>query len=372
MRSGLWLALAIAAAALGTAAIDVGDAGARASNATVVALLGMGLAVGVALRRNRIWRDAALSLARRRPLALLVLAVYVSIGLLDSIAWVGGEIRESAEDRVAAYQARSILDRLLDADSIREKSYSAPLASVEFYGGAPLEHPGTHLLGTDLLGRDVLYLTFKGARVALLIGSLTSMIAIPFALLFGVTAGYFGGRWDDFVFFLMTTLASIPPLLLLIALVIALASVIGRGALPVCLALGVTGWVGFCRLARAETLKLREMPYVEAARVLGVSRTRTIFRHILPNISHLIVITFVLTFSSLVLSEAILAYLGIGLAQSWGTMIDQARDELSRDPIIWWNLAGATTALFVLLLAVNQLGDALRDVLDPRTLRERS
>src|SRR5262245_13374539 len=366
------LPAAVLAAILGVGALDAGDGWTRTTNATVVGLVGLGVIAGDAIRRNRIWRDAARSLVRRRPLALAVLCIYVAIGLADSIAWVGGGQDDAAQDRVAAYQARSILDRLFDAESLREKTYSAPLASVEFYGGGPLAHPGSHLLGTDVLGRDVLYMTFKGVRVALLIGSLTSLIAIPFALLFGVTAGYFGGRWDDFVFFVVTTFASIPTLLLLIALVVALASVIERGALPVCLALGVTGWVSFCRIARGETLKLREMPYVEAARVLGVSRTRTIFRHILPNLSHLIAISFVLTFSSLVLSEIILAYLGVGVAQSWGTMIDQARDELSREPIVWWNLVGASSALFVLLLAVNQLGDAVRDVLDPRTLRERA
>jgi peptide/nickel transport system permease protein len=368
----LWLSLSLGVLALCgvTAALDAGETWARASNTTVAALVGLAALAGVAVARNRLWREAARSLARRRPIALLVVGLYASIGLLDSIVWVGGSSAAEAQDRLAAYQARSILDRLFDADARREKSYSAPLAAVEFYGGAPLEHPGSHLLGTDLLGRDVLYLTFKGVRVALLIGSLTSLIAIPFALLFGVTAGYFGGRWDNIVFFLMTTLASIPSLLLLIALVTALASVMDRGALPVCLALGVTGWVGFCRISRGETLKLREMPYVEAARVLGVSQARTIFRHILPNISHLIVITFVLTFSTLVLTEIILAYLGVGVAQSWGTMIDQARDELAREPVVWWNITGATTALFFLLLAVNQVGDGLRDVLDPRTLRE--
>jgi peptide/nickel transport system permease protein len=138
----------------------------------------------------------------------------------------------------------------------------------------------------------------------------------------------------------------------------------------VCLALAVTGWVGFCRLTRGETFKLRELDYVQAARARGVSDARIILRHILPNLSHLIVITFVLTFSGLVLSEAVLSWLGIGVDGSWGQMIDQARDELSRDPAIWWNLTAAGTALFVLILAVNFVGDAIRDILDPRTLRE--
>jgi len=145
----------------------------------------------------------------------------------------------------------------------------------------------------------------------------------------------------------------------------------GRGPVQVCIAMGVTSWVGFCRIARGETFKLRELDYVQAARALGVSDLKLIWRHILPNLMHLVVITFVLTFSGLVLSEAILSYLGIGIDGSWGQMIDQARDELARDPIIWWNLAAASAALFGLILAVNFVGDAVRDVLDPRTLRER-
>jgi peptide/nickel transport system permease protein len=148
-------------------------------------------------------------------------------------------------------------------------------------------------------------MTLKGARVALLIGGLTSLIAIPLALLFGVSAGYFGGLIDDLVFFVMSTLSSMPGLLLLIALIM----VMGRSTLSVCLALAITGWVGFCRLTRGETFKLRELDYVQAARALGVSDARIIVRHILPNLSHLIVITFVLTFSGLVLSEAVLSWL---------------------------------------------------------------
>ena len=164
----------------------------------------------------------------------------------------------------------------------------------------------------------------------------------------------------------MSVLYSIPSLLLLIALIMAL----GRGPVQVCIAMGVTSWVGFCRVVRGETFKLRELDYVQAARALGVSEFRIIWRHILPNLMHLVVITFVLLFSGLVLSEAVLSWLGIGIDGSWGQMIDQARDELSRDPPITWNLLAASTALFLLILAVNRVGDAVRDVLDPHTVRE--
>jgi peptide/nickel transport system permease protein len=333
------------------------------SNIVVLLLIAGAIWLVRAAARSRYWRESARELWRRRRLALIVIGVFVFIALLDSISWVGGA-RDG--DNLAAFQARTIIDRIFQPETFKEASYSAPLAKVAFYGGKPLAYPGSHLLGTDILGRDVVYRALKGVRVALLIGAFTSLVVIPIALLFGVSAGYFGRRIDDGVFFAMTVLASVPSLLLLIALIMAL----GKGTVQVCIALGVTGWVHFCRIARGETLKLRESDFVQAARALGVSDARIIFRHILPNIAHLIIITFALTFTGLVLSETILSYLGIGVEGSWGQMIDQARNELSRTPIIWWNLAGASILLFVLVLAVNTVADAMRDIADPRTRRE--
>jgi peptide/nickel transport system permease protein len=312
------------------------------------------------LAKSRFWRDSAAELWRRRRVAIIIVGVFVVIALLDSFAWIGGG------EGVAAYQPRTIIDRIFQPDSFNEASYSAPLAKTAFYGGKPLVHPGKHLLGTDILGRDVVYRAVKGVRVALLIGVFTSLIVIPLALLFGVSAGYFGRRVDDAVFFIMTVLASVPSLLLLIALIM----VLGKGTLQVCIALGVTGWVSFCRLARGETLKLRETDYVAAARALGVSDFRIILRHILPNLAHLVIITFALTFTGLVLTETILSYLGIGIDGSWGQMIDQARNELSRTPIIWWNITAASVLLFTLVLAINTIADAMRDIADPRTRKE--
>lgn len=332
------------------------------SNLAIAALAAAGVAVGIGVARNRLWKEACGQLWRRRPFALLVIALYVAVAAADSISWVGTD--SESTDVVARYQALSLVDRFFLGTE--ELSYSAPFSDVEFYGGAPLAHPAAHPLGTDILGRDVLYLALKGARVALLIGGITSLIAMFLGLLFGVAAGYFGGRIDDAVFFLISTLSSIPGLLLLITLIM----VMGRSTLSVCVALGITSWVGFCRITRGETFKLRELEYVQAARALGASDVKIILRHVLPNLIHLVVITFVLMFSGLVLSEAILSWLGIGVDGSWGQMIDQARDELSREPIVWWNIVTAGGALFVLLLAVNFVGDAVRDVLDPRTLRE--
>ncbi len=334
------------------------------SNLIVGALLvGSALAIR-AVRKDEVWREAFQQVWVRRKVPVAILGLYVFVALLDSVTWVGAS--GALEDQVAAHEARSVLDRMFTGTS--EKSYSAPFATEEFYDASALRHPRRHPLGTNILGQDVLYMTLKGARVALLIGGLTSLIAIPLALFFGVSAGYFGRRIDDVVFFLMNTLASMPSILLLIALIMAM----GRSTLSVCVALGVTSWVAFCRLSRGETMKLRELDYVHAARSLGVSNARIVLRHIVPNLMHLVVITFVLMFSGLVLSEAVLSWLGIGVDGSWGQMIAQAKDELSREPAIWWNVTAAGVALFGLLLAVNLIGDALRDVLDPRTLRERA
>src|SRR5262249_6373280 len=158
-------------------------------------------------------------------------------------------------------------------------SYSAPLASVAFYGGQPLIHPGRHLLGTDLLGRDVVYRTLKGARVALLIGGLSKLGGTPLPPLFGRSAGRSAACNDDAVFFAMPVLAWVPSLLLLIALTM----VMGRGTVQVCVPLGVPGWVRFCRVARGETLNLREPDFVAAAGSFGDSDVGIIHRHILPN-----------------------------------------------------------------------------------------
>jgi peptide/nickel transport system permease protein len=252
----------------------------------------------------------------------------------------------------------------------KERWYSAPLAATEYRErrAQALEH-GPHLLGTDSAGEDVFYLTLKGVRTALFIGMFTTLIIIPVAAFMGIVAGYFRGWIDDTVQLLYTMLASIPEILLLVSLMI----VLGRGLPQLCFALGVTSWVGLCRLVRGETLKLRELEFVQGSKALGAGTARLLWSHILPNVMHIIVIAFVLRFSGLVMTEVVLSYLGIGVAPgtgSWGLMIDAARLELARDPIVWWSLAAAFGAMFLLILSFNYFGDVLRDALDPR-LRER-
>ncbi len=241
-----------------------------------------------------------------------------------------------------------------------------------------------HILGTDMSGNDVLYKTLKGIRTGVLIGTLATLIMLPIAILLGISAGYFKGWIDDGVQYLYTTLSSIPSILLIAASVLLFDVYINNNQqlfelgiekadarfLALCFILGVTSWATLCRLLRAETLKISQLDYVQAAHAFGVGHARIILRHILPNVGHIILITFILDFSMLILAEAVLSYIGIGVdpsMASWGNMINLARSELAREPTIWWTLAGAFTFMFTLVLAANLFSDLVQDAFDPRT-----
>ncbi len=239
-----------------------------------------------------------------------------------------------------------------------------------------------HVLGTDQVGHDVLYRSLKGCRVGLIVGTLTTLIATPLAILFGVTAGYLGGRIDDIIQYIYTTLSSIPNILLIAAaMLIVTTRLHGEQAIVasdtrllwLCVVLGIGSWTGLCRLLRGETLKVRENEYVEAAEAFGVNRVEIMVRHLLPNVMHIVLISIILRFSGLVLAEAVLAYVGIGVdpsMESWGNMINAARLDISRDPVVWWNLLAAFLFMFGLVLPANIFGDAVRDALDPRLKTE--
>lgn len=244
---------------------------------------------------------------------------------------------------------------------------------------------GYHVMGTDKVGQDVLYQSLKSVRTGLVIGTLTTLVTLPLAIGMGLAAGYFRGWVDDVIQYIYTTLNSIPWVLLVAAAVLivqvfieqyesSFASVAERSdarLLALCLIIGLTGWTGLARLLRAETLKLRELDYVTAARAFGVSRLRILLRHILPNVQHLILISVVMDFSGLVLAEAILSYVGVGVdpvMNSWGNMINAARLELAREPIVWWPLAASFSFMFALVLAANLFADAVRDAFDPRSI----
>ncbi len=240
-----------------------------------------------------------------------------------------------------------------------------------------------HVFGTDKVGQDVLYQVLKSVRTGLIIGLVTTLVMLPVAVLLGIVAGYFRGWVDDVIQYIYTVLSSIPGVLLIAAAVLMMQVVIDTHPqwfataaeradlrlLALCFILGITSWTGLCRLLRGETLKLRELEYIQAAQAFGVSNWRIIVRHILPNLMHIVIIALVMDFSGLVLAEAVLSYVGIGVDPtmiSFGTMINSARMELGREPVVWWSLAAAFTTMFILVLAANLFADAVRDAFDPR------
>ncbi|MCE1182290.1 MAG: ABC transporter permease [Rhodocyclales bacterium] len=241
-----------------------------------------------------------------------------------------------------------------------------------------------HVFGTDKVGQDVLYLVLKSVRTALIIGLVTTLVLLPLAVGLGIVAGYFRGWVDDLIQYLYTVLNSIPGVLLIAAAVLMMQVIIDTHPqwfataaeradlrlLALCLILGMTSWTGLCRLLRGETLKLRELDYIQAAQAFGVSHARIILRHILPNLMHIVIISLVMDFSGLVLAEAVLSYVGIGVdptMNSFGTMINNARMELGREPVVWWSLLAAFITMFVLVLAANLFADRVRDAFDPRS-----
>ena len=343
--------------------------------------------------RQEYWRNAVRQLRSNRlaVICLFILLAYIFVGLLDSVGWREPLIRQvdqtlTRNERGAiVYEPSglSLLDRLCTPLRERtEKTYSAPLATHLYTKSTrqatdgstvrdypPLRYPRSHLLGTDKVGSDVLYRALKGIRTGLVIGGFTTLIAVPFAILFGVLAGYFGGWVDDIVQYVYATLDSIPSILLIIAFML----LFGKGLFNLCLIMGISSWTGLCRVLRGETLKLRELEYIQASEAFGVHRGLIILRHLVPNLLHIVLISTILRFSGLVLAEALLSYLQIGVAPttgSWGNMINTARLELARDPIVWWNLATAFAFMFGLVLPANLFGDAVRDALDPRLRTE--
>ena len=240
-----------------------------------------------------------------------------------------------------------------------------------------------HLLGTDYQGRDVLLRSLAASATAVKVGTISGLISVVIGVALGCAAGFRGGRTDDAVVWLYSTIASMPTLLFILAFSLlvargflspALMGIVGAaakivnvepGMLAVYVAVGLTGWVTLCRVVRGETMKLKRRAFVEAAKVAGVPDTVIIFRHILPNVLHLAIIYFTLSFAGAVMLEVIVSYLGFGVqsAPSWGVMISDGQERLWRG--VWWELVGASGAMFFLVLALNLLGDALRDALDP-------
>ncbi|HEX7639996.1 MAG TPA: ABC transporter permease [Burkholderiaceae bacterium] len=240
-----------------------------------------------------------------------------------------------------------------------------------------------HVLGTDTTGNDVLYQVLKSIRTAFVIGALATVATLPFAVVLGIVAGWFRGWVDELIQYVYTVLSSVPNVLLIAACVLMVQVFLDKhpdmfqtGAeradvklFLLCTVLGMTNWPGLCRLLRAETLKLRELDYVQAADAFGVGAGRIMVRHIFPNVAHLMLIVTVLDFSSLILYEAVLSYVGVGVdpsMNSFGGMINLARKEMSLDPVVWWSFAAAFGFMLAVVLSANLFADGVRDAFDPR------
>ena len=240
-----------------------------------------------------------------------------------------------------------------------------------------------HVFGTDQTGNDVLYQVLKSIRTAIVMGSLTTAAILPLALLLGILSGYLRGWVDDLIQYFYTTISSIPSVLLIAACVLLIQGYIDKNPdlfqtglergdiklLFLCLIVGVTEFATMCRLIRGETLKLAQLDYVQAAQAFGAGPVQIMRRHIAPNVMHIVIISLVLEFSGIVLYEAVLSYVGVGVdptTNSFGTMINLARSEMARNPVVWWNLATAFVFMLTLVLAVNLFADAVRDAFDPR------
>lgn len=269
----------------------------------------------------------------------------------------------------AVYRYYQVSDKTASYNQVNETFRYVPPAFMRGFTkrALPAGQP-FYLLGSDNLGRDVMQRLVQGTRIAFHVGIITSLIAIPLGVILGCLGGYFGGRTDSWVVWLCSTVASMPGLLFILAI----AMVVGQGLLGVYLGIGLTTWVGVCRNVRGEVIKHRGRAYVQAAQVLGYSHGRIMFRHILPNVTHIILIAFSIRFPASVATEVFISFLGIGVQgePSWGIMINNARLRLWQG--IWWEMTFVTLAIFALVLAFNHLADALRDLLDPALRTEQA
>ncbi|GGA55180.1 ABC transporter permease [Pelagibacterium lentulum] len=229
----------------------------------------------------------------------------------------------------------------------------------------PLQQSGNafYLLGTDALGRDVFSRLLYGARISLLVGLCAIAVGGTIGVIAGLVSGYFGGWIDDVIMRLGDIQLAFPFILLAIMFLV----VLGPGVLNIILVLGIGQWVTYARIVRAQTLSLREKEFVEAARALGDSTPSIIFRTILPNIVAPLTVIASFNVASVILSEAALSFLGLGVPPSvptWGSMLAESRDQLIANR--WWLAFFPGIAIVLTVLSFNIIGDWLRDFLDPR------
>jgi peptide/nickel transport system permease protein len=328
---------------------------------------------GLASRRFRRDRVGTISLV------VVLLFVLVSIGAAVGVlardwekevgvsyappSFLGREA--AAPDAVIAVQgatAQSSPEAVAIPDPLAQDL--AEIAKALTGTGADAQRAATLPFGGDKWGRDVLLKTIKGTQTSLLVGLASALLATLLGTLFGAAAGFIGGRTDAVFNWLYSVLTSIPYLLLILAIAAVLDQ---KGTSTVVLILGLTGWTGIFRLVRAEYLKHKVREYVVAADAIGASRARRMFVHILPNVSHVVLVQLSLHVVLFIKSEVILSFLGFGVGVdtvSWGSMLNEAQNELLIGK--WWQLAAATAAMAVLVTTFSLFTDALRDALDPR------
>lgn len=249
-----------------------------------------------------------------------------------------------------------------DIDPLAPK-YAEWAERAKQYQTADTPKAQTLPLGGDRLGRDVLDKAIKGTEISVFVGVLAALVATLVGTLLGAAAGYFGGKVGDFLEWLYNVFTAIPDILLIFAF----AAVFGRGIGTVVLILGLVGWTGLYRQVRAEFMKHRSREYVRAAEAIGASNSARMFLHILPNVSHVILVRMSLLVVGFIKSEVILSYLGLGVPVdqvSWGTMLAEAQSELILG--YWWQLVAATVFMATFVTAFSLMADAWRDALDPK------
>lgn len=288
-----------------------------------------------------LWADAVRRLARDKVavICFAIICIYALVAVVAPFAFAGWNDSH-------------------DYDNV----YTAPSRAEPF--------------GTDKFGRSILQKTLLAASTSMSVGFFATIIAVPFGIVLGALAGYYGGWVDDVIVWLYSTLACIPGLILLLSMKFALQGKVlfdgfwfeldMDGMAGLCIIMATASWIGTCRLVRAETLKLRELDYVLAARASGRGGLAILLRHIVPNLLHIGIINFSLGFIGAIKFEVFLSFLNLGIPDrpSWGRMINDAKMNLVAGR--WSEIVAATTAMFIIVLAWNLFGDRLRDALDPR------
>ncbi len=258
-------------------------------------------------------------------------------------------------------ESASVLPKVDEIDAIVVELFPHPEGWDAFMYGA------RHVLGTDRQGRSISFRAIYSIKVAVQVGVVTALFAVLFGSFVGAAAAFFGGWIDHAVIWLYSTFSSIPYLVLLSVLVYMFNDTsVDKTLIPLYVAFGLTFWVGPCRVIRGETLKIKELEYIQAATAIGFSRTYILIKHVIPNTAHLMFINASLLFIGAIKGEVILSFLGLGVKSgpSWGIMISQSKAEVVSG--FFWQIGTATVLMFVLVLAFNILSDALQDAFDPK------